>query len=138
MQIPEKQYEPNASELDDLLEREKREKEMEKALERLEKTERKRKKTLLCGATGGLVGILYIIYVALGIEWIDAFIAKLSGGNGILRFVLDFLPPILVTGLISYFIARKEKGVAIYIASAISVFLVVLLVFLVYISLMTA
>ena len=138
MKIPEKQYEPNASEIDDLLEREKREKEMEKAYERLEKAERKRKKTLLCGATGAVIGILYIIYVALGIEWIDTFITKLSGGNGILRFVLDFLPPILITGVISYFIARKEKGVAIYIAGAISVFLVVLLVFLVYISLMTS
>ena len=136
MYIPQKQYEPNASEINDLLERKKHEEEMEKAFERIENTKRRRKKSLLCGVAGAVVGIIYIIYVALGIEWIDAWLTSISGGNGIIRFILDFLPPILVTGLIAYFIARKEKGVIVYITSAISVFMVVLLVFLVYVSLM--
>ena len=136
MYIPQKQYEPNASEINDLLERKKHEEEMEKAFERIENTKRRRKKSLLCGVAGAVVGIIYIIYVALGIEWIDAWLTSISGGSGIIRFILDFLPPILVTGLIAYFIARKEKGVIVYITSAISVFMVVLLVFLVYVSLM--
>ena len=136
MYIPQKQYEPNASEINDLLERKKHEEEMEKAFERIENTKRRRKKSLLCGVAGAVVGIIYIIYVALGIEWIDAWLTSISGGNGVIRFILDFLPPILITGIAAYFIARKEKGVVVYITSAISVFMVVLLVFLVYVSLM--
>lgn len=136
MYIPQKQYEPNASEINDLLERKKHEEEMEKALERLETEKRRKKKTFLCSLTGAVVGILYIVYIALGIEWIDRLFAELSGGNAIVRFILDFLPPLIITGIFAYFIARKEKGVITYIFSAISVFMVVLLVFLVYVSLM--
>ncbi|MBQ2941390.1 MAG: hypothetical protein IJD97_04065 [Clostridia bacterium] len=136
MYIPQKQYEPNASEINDLLERKKHEEEMEKALERLETAKRRKKKTFLCSLTGAVVGILYIIYIALGIEWIDRLLASLSGGNAIVRFILDFLPPLIITGISAYFIARKERGVITYIFSAVSVFMVVLLVFLVYVSLM--
>ncbi|MDO5478124.1 MAG: hypothetical protein Q4G23_03065 [Clostridia bacterium] len=136
MYIPQKQYEPNASEINDLLERKKHEEEMEKALERLETVKRRKKKTFLCSLTGAVVGILYIVYIALGIEWIDRLLAELSGGNAIVRFILDFLPPLIITGIFAYFIARKEKGIITYIFSAISVFMVVLLVFLVYVSLM--
>ena len=49
MYIPQKQYEPNASEINDLLERKKHEEEMEKALERLE-TAKRRKKILFYAA----------------------------------------------------------------------------------------
>ncbi len=136
MYVPDKQYNPNASELNDISERQKHEEEMEKAFERMERAKARKRKTLLCGLTGFLVGVLYIVYVAMGIEAADAFLGKLSGGNGIIRFILDFLPPILLTGIISYFIARKEKGTVVYIFSSISVFAVVLLVFLVYVSLM--
>ncbi len=136
MYIPEKKYNPNAVEEREILERQKHDEEMEKVFERMETAARRKKKSFFCALAGFLVGVLYIVYVALGIEWIDTLLFKLSGGNGIIRFILDFLPPILITGIIAYFIARKEKGVVTYIFSAISVFMVVLLVFLVYVSLM--
>lgn len=136
MYIPHKQYEPNASEMNDLLERKKHEEEMEEAFKRMENAKRRKKKTFLCAATGAIIGILYIVYIALGIQWIDDLISALAGTNAIARFILDFLPPILITGIIAYFIARKEKGTVTYVFSAISVFMVVLLVFLVYVSLM--
>ncbi len=136
MYVPEKQYNPNASEMNDILERQRHEEEMEKAFIRMEKAKIRKQKAFWCSATGFIVGVLYIVYVALGIESIDNLLGKLSGGNGLVRFILDFLPPVLLTGIISYIIARKEKGAIVYMFSAISVFLVVLLVFLVYTSLM--
>ena len=136
MYVPEKQYNPNASDMNDILERQRHEEEMEKAFIRMEKAKKRKQKAFWCSATGFIVGVLYIVYIALGIEAIDSFLGKLSGGNGIIRFILDFLPPVILTGIISYIIARKEKGTVVYVFSAISVFLVVLLVFLVYTSLM--
>lgn len=136
MYVPEKQYNPNASDMNDILERQRHEEEMEKAFIRMEKAKKRKQKAFWCSATGFIVGVLYIVYIALGIEAIDNFLGKLSGGNGIIRFILDFLPPVILTGIISYIIARKEKGTVVYVFSAISVFLVVLLVFLVYTSLM--
>lgn len=138
MYTPDKQYNLNQSEENDLLDRRKHEDEMEKVLLRMENAKRRKKITLYCGLSGFIVGVLYILYIALGIEWIDELLFKISGGNGIIRFILDFLPPILISGLVAYFIARKEKGTIVYIFSAISVFFVVLLVFLVYVSLMMA
>ncbi len=138
MYVPEKQYTPNASELNEIEEEKLREEEMEKAFLRMENLKRRKKKTLLCAASGFVIGVLYIIYAAMGIEWIDSLLYRLSGGNSIARMALDFLPPVVLTGIIAYFIARKEKGAIVYIFSAISVFLVVLLVFLVYVSLMMA
>ena len=136
MYVPEKQYNPNASDMNDILERQRHEEEMEIAFIRMEKAKRRKQKAFWCSATGFIVGVLYIVYIALGIEAIDNFLGKLSGESGIIRFILDFLPPIILTGIISYIIARKEKGAVVYVFSAISVFLVVLLVFLVYTSLM--
>ena len=136
MYIPDKQYTPNASDLNDLEEVKLREEEMEKAFLRMEKSKRRKKKTFQCALSGFAVGVLYIIYATMGIEWIDALLFRLSGGNSIARMALDFLPPVILTGIISYFIARKEKGTAVYVFSAISVFFVVLLIFLVYVSLM--
>lgn len=138
MYTPDKQYNLNQSEENDLLDRRKHEDEMEKVLLRMENAKRRKKITLYCGLSGFIVGVLYILYIALGIEWIDELLFKISGGNGIIRFILDFLPPILISGLVAYFLARKEKGTIVYIFSAISVFFVVLLVFLVYVSLMMA
>ena len=138
MYTPDKQYNLNQSEENDLLDRRKHEDEMEKVLLRMENAKRRKKITLYCGLSGFIVGVLYILYIALGIEWIDELLLKISGGNGIIRFILDFLPPILISGLVAYFLARKEKGTIVYIFSAISVFFVVLLVFLVYVSLMMA
>ena len=136
MYVPEKQYNPNASDMNDILERQRHEEEMEIAFIRMEKAKKRKQKAFWCSATGFIVGVLYIVYIALGIEAIDNFLGKLSGESGIIRFILDFLPPIILTGIISYIIARKEKGAVVYVFSAISVFLVVLLVFLVYTSLM--
>ena len=138
MYTPDKQYNLNQSEENDLLDRRKHEDEMEKVLLRMENAKRRKKITLYCGLSGFIVGVLYILYIAIGIEWIDELLFKISGGNGIIRFILDFLPPILISGLVAYFLARKEKGTIVYIFSAISVFFVVLLVFLVYVSLMMA
>lgn len=138
MYTPDKQYNLNQSEENDLLDRRKHEDEMEKVLLRMENAKRRKKITLYCGLSGFIVGVLYILYIALGIEWIDELLFKISGGNGIIRFILDFLPPILISGLVACFLARKEKGTIVYIFSAISVFFVVLLVFLVYVSLMMA
>ena len=138
MYVPDKQYNPNASEINDMAERQRHEEEMEKALARMEKARRRKEKSLMCALSGFAVGVIYIIYIALGIEWIDALLYKLSGGNGIIRFILDFLPPVVISGIAGYIIGRKEKGVIVYIFSAISVFFVVLLVFLVYVSLMMA
>ena len=138
MYTPDKQYNLNQSEENDLLDRRKHEDEMEKVLLRMENAKRRKKITLYSGLSGFKGGVLYILYIALGIEWIDELLFKISGGNGIIRFILDFLPPILISGLVAYFLARKEKGTIVYIFSAISVFFVVLLVFLVYVSLMMA
>ncbi len=132
-----KEYNLTAFEEMDKAEREERIKEMAKAEERLENARRRKKTTLFCSIAGFAVGVLYIIYVALGVEWVAELFNNIANGNSTILFLLDFLPPLLVSGILSYFIARKEKGAFSYILTSMFVTMIVILVFFVYLSLMT-
>ncbi len=131
-----KEYNPTAFEEMEQEERAKHEEEMKKAYIRLENTKQRRKKTLFCTLAGVIVGIIYIIYVAMGIEWVDALFERISGGNTIIRFILDFAPPTVVSGIIGYFIARGKKGVFSYVLTSVFSFMIVTLVFLLYLFMM--
>lgn len=132
----EKEYNPSVLEELEKAERAEHEEEMKKAYIRLENTKRRRKKTLFCALAGVIVGILYVIYVAMGLEWADRFLSSISRGNGIVRFILDFAPPAIVSGIAAWFIAKGEKGIFSYILTSVFAFMIVTLVFLVYLSLM--
>ncbi len=131
-----KEYNPTAFEEMEKEERARHEEEMKKAQERIENGKRRKRKTLLCASVGVLVGIIYIIYVALGVEWVDALFERISKGRSGIRFMLDFAPPVLVSGVLGYFAARGEKGIFSYILTAVFSFMVVTLLFLVYLGFM--
>ncbi len=137
-----RQYDQTELEKAEAAERLAHEEEMHRAQERLEKRAVRRKKSFVSAAIGVFFGLIYILWVAfapeirLGSQSLYGAYISLAGDSMALCALLDFAPPIVLSGVAAFFAARGEKGRAYFVLTSISALLVVVMVFLLYMSMM--
>ena len=142
MEIKGKDYNPDAFDEIDLRDRKRHEEEMAEAFLRLENRKRKNKKTLISALAGVGVGILYILWIAFGpsimvggVSLYERYIS-LSFGSPLFSMVLDFAPPIVLSGVLGFLAGKGEKGRVVFIFNSIVITTLITLIFMLYISLM--
>lgn len=142
MKQPNKRYLPTRADEDEAAERQAHEEEMHRAEERLEKRRLRTKRTILCAAVGALVGLLDILWISYGASirlpdgrsLYEAYMT-LSDGSSLSYFLLDFLPPVLLSALGALFVQRGERGRVYFILTALLALFIVLAVFMCYMAL---
>lgn len=117
--------------------------EMNRAMERLAARSARKRRSFIAAASGVLTGVLYILWIAFGSEILlpggkslyEAYIS-LAGGKDALCVVLDFAPPAVLATVLSLLASKGERGKFYFVLTALFACLIVVAVFMLYMSMM--